>query len=783
MPNSKEPLSELLEKIESLQSRQQSLLDEINALRLQVNTIQYGPNPKPTVPQTVQNTVQEKTTFTTNVTTLTSQPSTAAISHKAKKPSTRSLPPLLSAKSNLEKWVGENLINKIGIIILIIGVSIGAKYSIDNNLINPATRIVLGYLFACGLLFVGLRLKSKYESFSAVLVSGAMTIMYFITYLAYDLYSILPQMAAFVLMVIFTAFTVAAALKYNNQVIAHIGLVGAYAIPFLLSDGSGEVFNLFTYIAILNIGILATAFKKYWKPLYYAAFALTWVIYIAWFINSYRPEYFSLALIFLSLFFMIFYVTFLAYKLVKAEQFRLADIILLLSNSFVMFGIGYSILEPTHLGSHSLGLFTAINAMVHYGIGLLISRKMLADKTLDRFVTGLALVFITIAVPVELEGNWVTLLWAGEAALLFYIGRAKSTSFYENISYAMMILAFLSIAQDWAVASNAYDPHNAETKIKPIFNITFLSSLLFIGAFTFITRTQKKYPTALTQEKAIANWETILGPAILLITIYFALRVEIATYYNQLFNDSMKLATAPSLQPAKYIWNQDIVRFKSIWLINYSLAFLLILSLINIKWIQSRQLALINIGLTLFALMTFLVEGLFEMAELRESYLLQTQSRYYQIGHFNITIRYISYAIVTPTLITCYFYIRQTFLKEDFRKPFDFVMHGTILWICSSELINIMIINESGDTDRIGLSILWGVYSLLLIVLGIWKKKKHLRLAAIALFAVTLVKLFFYDIVNLDTIAKTVVFVSLGVLLLIISFLYNKYKLSIADQV
>jgi uncharacterized membrane protein len=70
---------------------------------------------------------------------------------------------------------------------------------------------------------------------------------------------------------------------------------------------------------------------------------------------------------------------------------------------------------------------------------------------------------------------------------------------------------------------------------------------------------------------------------------------------------------------------------------------------------------------------------------------------------------------------------------------------------------------------------------LILIGLGIWKKKKYLRIGAIALFGITLYKLFFYDISDLDTIAKTIVFVSLGALLLIISFLYNKYKQIISD--
>jgi uncharacterized membrane protein len=80
------------------------------------------------------------------------------------------------------------------------------------------------------------------------------------------------------------------------------------------------------------------------------------------------------------------------------------------------------------------------------------------------------------------------------------------------------------------------------------------------------------------------------------------------------------------------------------------------------------------------------------------------------------------------------------------------------------------------DATKLGLSILWGVYALTLIVIGIARNKKHLRIAAIVLLAVTLVKLFFYDIADLNTIPKTILFVTLGITLLAISFLYNKYK-------
>jgi uncharacterized membrane protein len=231
------------------------------------------------------------------------------------------------SKSDFEKFIGENLISKIGILILVIGVAIGAKLAIDKGMISPLTRIILGYLVGVGLIGFAIKLKAKYTSFSAVLLSGAIAILYFITYAAFSYYSLIPQSLTFALMVIFTIFTVIAAIKYNKQVIAHIGLVGAYAIPFLLSDGSGKVAILFSYMAIINIGILVIAFNKYWKSLFYASFALTWIIFLGWRIPlANELSYLKISLLFSGIYFVTFYITNLAYKVIKKETFKISDV-------------------------------------------------------------------------------------------------------------------------------------------------------------------------------------------------------------------------------------------------------------------------------------------------------------------------------------------------------------------------------------------------------------------------------------------------------------------------
>jgi len=179
----------------------------------------------------------------------------------------------------------------------------------------------------------------------------------------------------------------------------------------------------------------------------------------------------------------------------------------------------------------------------------------------------------------------------------------------------------------------------------------------------------------------------------------------------------------------------------------------------------------------------FLTVGLYTLSELRDAYLNQNLSEYYNIGAWHITIRYFSYAFVALTLFISYKYVLEKFMKIENKVSFSILFYFIVLWIVSSELVNLMDISGSSQSYKLGLSILWGVYSLFLIALGIWKKRKHLRISAIVLFSVTLIKLFFYDISHLSTISKTVVFVSLGILLLIISFLYNKFKSNISDDI
>lgn len=781
MKNTLAQLDILQQKLEELRLRQNEFIQDINSLEREIaylkHDIQFVEEEQTDVEENETQYVQEADSEFVIVDVVEKE----QVSEEQKTYSKQTKRTI--EKKDIEKFIGENLINKIGIAITIIGVAIGAKYSIENNLISPLTRIIIGYVFGILVFGFGIKLKKKYKNFSAVLVSGAMTIMYFITYSAFSFYSLFPQFVAFALMFLFTATTVHLALKYNQQVIAHIGLVGAYAVPFLLSEGSGKVEILFTYMSIINIGILVISFRKYWKSLYYAAFILSWLVFGTWYSQSYSAaSHFNIGLFFGTLFFLLFYISFLAYKIFRYKTFEIEDIILLLVNSFVFYAFGYSILGTTKTGENFQGLFTISNAVIHLIASFVVYKQKSADKNLLLLILGLVAVFVTITIPVQLDGSWVTLLWLGETLVLFYIGRMKQSVIYEKLAYPLMLLTFCSIIQDWSANYNTESFTQLTHYVRPLLNINFLTSMLFLAGFAgmWYIDSLKKYKPAF--DRKLYPFFPYIIPVVLILSTYFSFYVEIVNYWIQLFSNTCVSEVVEGQDYQNTIWNYDLLDYKSIWTLNYTMLFLSVLTFVNSKYFKINILSQITLLMLSFTLLIYLVFGLSSLADLRNSFLDQNQANYFPRTVQNSYTRYISYVFLIPAIVSAYSH-RKIILFDKLKSlHFDVALNIVLLWILSSELQNILTLNDVAQTDKLAISILWGIYSLLLIVVGIWKNLKYLRVAAIVLFGVTLVKLFIYDLSQLSTISKTILFVSLGILLLIISFLYNKYKNIIVEK-
>jgi len=760
---------ELLDKLNELLKRQSQFQQEINKLQQQIILLKTE-EPKPEPPKIIQTEIPEQAE---------KEPKEIQKIIQQRK-ATKQEPGLwekTGISSEIEQFIGTNLINKIGMIVVIIGVGIGAKYAIDNDLISPLVRIILGYLVGGILSFLALRLKKKYFNFSAVLFSGAMAIYYFISYAAYTYYSLFPYVIAFILMVLFTILTVALALYYDRQVIAHFGLAGAYIVPFILYSPVSSAVVLFTYMAIINLGILFISTKKRWKPLNYVAFIATWTIFLTWFLSKNYNDQLAVSLTFSSLYFVIFYLVFLSYKLILKEKFQIDDIFFLLLNSVVFYSIGIASISEYLNDNKFEGLFTFINVVIHSLTALLISKSESENKNLFYWTIGMVVAFLTLAIVLQFNEYVAAILWSAEAAFLFWLGRNKKIILYDYFSFALICILVFQIVVKWISLSYNFHTDVIRNLHTPFLSMAFLSSIVVIIAFAFILYTNKKL---VPEENKYRSWLEIFNifvPSFLLIIVFFTFYSEIDLFWNNIqIHTSYELNANGHWAKAYEKLNVDIFKFKAVWLTIYSLLFIAILGLVNFRWMKNQLLNTTVFVLAGVLILVFLLITLPNLGMLRHSYLATNLPENYNITLFHLLIRYVAYLFFALLFYSLYRFVVPLFTLQMDKVIFEIVLSISIIWVCSSELVHWLSMSDSTEVYKYWLSILWGVLSFALIGYGIWKKKKHLRITSIVLFGGTILKLFFYDLTHLETVPKTIVFISIGALLLVVSFMYNKYK-------
>lgn len=325
-----------------------------------------------------------------------------------------------SPQLGLEHFIGLKLIHLIGIVVLVIGISIGVKYAIDGQLISEAMRIVLAYAAGALLLVLSLRLKKKYRFFSAILFSGSMASLYFTTYAAFAYYQFFSGTVAFVSMVILTIYTIIMAIHYDRKEIAVVGMVGAYGIPFLVSANKENIELFFSYILLINIGIVFLSFRKAWKLVGQMAMIITWVLFIGWAVMRYSNQHQELAIIFLIAFYILFCLDALALLFRAKKALSLVEIQQVIVNNTALYVAALCIVNNV-----------AASGIVCLWIGtmaLLTSFFFPAEKRLQQLLTIQALIVLLVFTGLQWEGLTVTLLWVAIAILLFIWGIAGKKS-------------------------------------------------------------------------------------------------------------------------------------------------------------------------------------------------------------------------------------------------------------------------------------------------------------------------------------------------------------------
>ena len=351
-----------------------------------------------------------------------------------------------SSPVDMESVIAGKWFNRIGIVALLFAVSYFLKLAFDNNWIGPTGRVAIGILLGAVMLpWSHWLLGRGYSYFSEGIAALGEATLFVSVWAGCQYYTLYSRDVGFAAMIVITAVMAAIAIGRDSQRIAVMSLLGGLLAPILASSGKDEQVVLFTYLLFLGAGALVIAAKKQWQSLPLISFIGTQIYFWGWYSEFFHRTSSPLerTVLFASLFFFLFAVL-PTRSAMREIRFDTLDILLILANEFAYSGTLFILLWPDDKWPLTL-LFVGL-AAVHVGIARLLPAPKVGESGLARLLyAGLALTYLTLAVPVRLEGKWITLSFAVEGAILVWTGFRGASNFLRQSGYLLLGISALRL--------------------------------------------------------------------------------------------------------------------------------------------------------------------------------------------------------------------------------------------------------------------------------------------------------------------------------------------------
>ena len=636
-----------------------------------------------------------------------------------------------TSETNFEKYIGENLFGKIGILIFIIGIGFFVKYAIDQNWINETARTLMGYAVGAGMLVLAERLHKRYHTFSSLLAGGAFGIYYLITAIAFHYYALFSHTIAFVILCVTTIFMSAVSVLYDRKELAVTALVGGFIAPFIISTDSSSIISLQIYITILNIGMFCLAMYKKWAILPMVSFAFTYIILwgttaLGSFSDSEAGSTYPTLFAFATLFYVIFLlpVVFIL-RTQYGENTRLGLLGIITANSFMYLIYGDFLLQHFEASSDTTAYLAFFIAAVNLAIHLYLRFRVEGQDTLRNLMLGLAVTFASMGIPILFSAANVLMVWAAESVLLLWLFTKEKNRIYELASAVLLLLTLGALAYYRTTDTFIHDTGDSLFFNGAFFVTTFVSIAYYVVAvimqFNKELFSDTKRLIAYTPCNAIAY---ALGFSILFLAFrdnfHFHLEKPISEYASLLTANIMLLGGALILRKRFEISENKLAYEISLYLAGILFAMTV--------WNYTDPE-----GLLLRWLMAL------------------------------VTIAYMAYCMRGQLLVTS----NQRNLHTEYS------IISTLMWLTLTRLL-LITFNEVNFSTAFSLSL--GIAAFILMCIGMRYHSKEIRIVSLAEFGIVIGKLILNDVWAMPALGKIIVFISLGALLLILSFLYQKLK-------
>ncbi len=352
---------------------------------------------------------------------------------------------------------GGNWLVKSGVAILFLGLAFLLRYTSEYISIPVEFRYLGVAASAVAATVLGWRLRTKNTNFALAMQGLGIGSFYLTALFALKLHHLIDHLPCFVFLFAMSVLAAALAVLQKAPSLAIIASLAGFATPVLSGSGENNPFGLFTYLAILDLGIAIIAWFQAWRMLNLIGFVGTFALAAAWADRYYSDASYAIAQAYLILFGLLYALIGLFYAratlrevsgsegiLASVKRVGRVDSALVFGLPMTAFAIQYVLVKDYYLGSAlaavGFALFYMVLARLVYarqlpGLGLLAEAYLI--------VAG---IFVTLSIPLALENSWTGAAWAVEGAGMYWLGVRQQRAYARALAFIVLLGAWSKLS-------------------------------------------------------------------------------------------------------------------------------------------------------------------------------------------------------------------------------------------------------------------------------------------------------------------------------------------------
>ena len=638
-------------------------------------------------------------------------------------------------QNDFEIKVGLGWINKIGIFLILLGISYAFKYSY-TEWFTKEIKGIMGFVVGILFLIAGeIFYKNNKDVFSKGLIGGGIGILYFAVFHSYFNLELIGMYNALIICVLISLVTLVLSIRYDSQTIANFSLIGGF-MPFFtyvfqIGLGEGAIIYACGYLFILNIMLLSISLNKGWRAIKFISFLLN-VPSLIYLIG--QSDSFAVQMSYTVITFIMYLLITLIFPFRNKVKLLFWDIFILGLNTFISCLLIYALFEDAGFTKFR-GLLAIGFCIIYFALGLFIEKYMNEETQTKGIFYLTALTFAVLVIPFQFTWKWVIVGWTVEGMLLTIYG--YKNKFINTERSGIVVFAICTFAFFIAYIEHFFADPSIDFDIKYITYIIGNVAILFTYLYGIKDDIIGKY-----------------GIRAIMVNIYKYFVILSTWIYgiyicNRLYD----------------IYAGDIsYRFDEFYKsIIFALVTLIIAFLAsNIKLLYDR-------GIKVFSIIMYILADLVCMTMNSFTYLPSDES--YEV------IRNISLVILVIYNIFVLFNIRWLIISFLRAKNRGFELYPLAIGIYLVGTLTSLLINQFnlGDENLL-FSLLYVGLSFTYIIYGFIRNFSYIRRFGLALLMFATAKLFLYDLAYLEIGGKIIAYFGFGFTMLAISYVYQKLK-------